>query len=280
MNIFKMTNTSVRWAFNFTKWNPSHSDMLLASSCVQTEEKDRLSRFYFRKDFKSSLIGRLMMRKFVCQASGKKYDEIKFLRDDKGKPMLFESNTYPNLDFNISHQGDYVVLAGECSNVKLGVDVMKLEYSGGKSLDEFFRLMTKNFSPEEWVMIKSSGTEKQQIAMFCRHWCLKESYVKAIGVGITINLQDIRFKVNTSVLDKNFIVDDTELYIKGMKVNWKFQEMLLDDQHCVAVALNDTSNMNLVFREIDFSELMEGCVPFLPRDEQYCLNYFRKCERP
>lgn len=274
-----MANASVRWAFNFSKWNPSHSDMLLASSCVQIEEKERLGRFYFRKDLKSSLIGRLMMRKFVCEMSGKKYNEIKFLRDDKGKPILFEGDNYPKLNFNVSHQGDYVVLAGECSSVNLGVDVMKLEYSGGKPLGEFFRLMDRHFSPQEWVTIKSSGTEKQQIAMFCRHWCLKECYVKAVGVGITINLQNISFKINTKFLDKNFIVNDTELYIKGIKLDWEFQEMLLDDQHCVAVALSNSST-SIFFREIDFNELIEGCVPLLPADEQYCLNYFKKPERP
>lgn len=276
MNIFRMTNTSVRWAFNFTKWNPSHSDMLLASSCIQPEEKDRLARFYFKKDLKSSLIGRLMMRKFVCQSTDKKYNEIKFLRDDKGKPILSESDKYPELSFNVSHQGDYVVFAGERSETKLGVDVMKLEYCGGKSLQEFFRLMTKHFSPHEWATIKSNGDEKQQMGMFYRHWCLKESYVKAIGVGITINLQNISFKINTKSLDKNLVVNDTELFVEGEKLDWEFQEMLLDDHHCVAVALSRNGGDGVVFREIGFSELVEGCIPLLPSDEQYCLSYFKK----
>lgn len=216
-----------------------------------------------------------MMRKFICQSSCKKYNEINFLRDDKGKPILFESETYPTLNFNVSHQGDFVVFAGESGETKLGVDVMKLEYRGGKSLQEFFRLMTKHFSPQEWITIKNSGDDRQQMAMFYRHWCLKESYVKAIGVGITINLQNISFKINTKSLDKNLIVNDTELFVEGTKMDWEFQEMLLDDQHCVAVALS-SGGSERVFSEIDFSELMEDCIPLLPSDDQYCLNYFKK----
>lgn len=158
---------SIRWAFKFSKWNPTHSDMLLASSCIQVEEKDRLTRFVFKKDVKSSLIGLLMLRKFVYESSGKPYNEIKFIRDDKGKPQL-EDKTL-KLNFNVSHHGDYVVCVGEVGEIVLGVDVMKLEYTGGKSLNEFFRIMSRQFSPSEWITIKGAGNETDQLGMFCRY---------------------------------------------------------------------------------------------------------------
>jgi hypothetical protein len=55
----------------------------------------------------------------------------------------------PSILFNVSHQGDLAVLAGVTGCLpghSLGVDVMKFEYSGGKTLSEFFRIMTRNFS--------------------------------------------------------------------------------------------------------------------------------------
>jgi phosphopantetheinyl transferase len=55
----------------------------------------------------------------------------------------------PSILFNVSHQGDLAVLAGATGCLpghSLGVDVMKFEYSGGKTLSEFFRIMTRNFS--------------------------------------------------------------------------------------------------------------------------------------
>ncbi|XP_019869991.1 L-aminoadipate-semialdehyde dehydrogenase-phosphopantetheinyl transferase [Aethina tumida] len=275
-----MPSKSIRWAFNISKWNPSHCDMLLATSYVQTEEKARLGRFVFKKDFKSSLVGRLMMRKFVSNLSNKPYNSIQFLRDEKGKPYLADSDNYPQLNFNVSHQGDYVVLAGESSDNKLGIDVMKLEYTGGKSLSEFFRLMTRHFSSTEWRTIRDAGNERAQIAMFCRHWCLKESYVKAIGVGITVNLQDISFKINTKLLSKCHVVKDTELFIKGDKLsNWTFQEMLLDDEHCTAVAINSGDVEDCVFRELTFTELVADAIPLLEKDDVYCNNFFKKLDK-
>lgn len=155
--------------FNFTKWNPSEADMLLCSACIQPEEKERLTRFVFKKDLKSSLIGLLMMRKFVSEALNKKYNEIKFTRDEKGKPVLEDCQFNGQLSFNVSHQGNYTVFAGEQDNVLLGVDVMKFDYSGGKSVSEFFRIMARQFSPQEWINIKAAGDERKQIRMFCRY---------------------------------------------------------------------------------------------------------------
>lgn len=162
-----MNPKSIRWAFNVSKWCPTYSDIQLASSCVQVEEKERLARFVFVNDVKRSLIGLLMMRKYVCEASGKPYNEIKFGRDKNGKPCLIDNDL--KLQFNVSHHGDYVVCVGEIGQLMLGVDIMKLEYSGGKTLSEFFRIMNRQLSPEEWTTIKGSGSEKEQIALFCRY---------------------------------------------------------------------------------------------------------------
>ncbi|KAF2896343.1 hypothetical protein ILUMI_09850 [Ignelater luminosus] len=281
-----MANKSIRWIFNFSKWMPSESDILLATACIQSEEKDRLAKFVFNKDFKSSLVGRLMMRKFINQITSTPYNEIKFGRDDKGKPILI--NPAPDktikLAFNVSHHGNYVVLAGEVGNSLLGVDVMKLEYSGTKSLSEYFRIMKRPFADMEWAEIKGSGSEKEQIAMFCRHWCLKESYVKAIGVGITINLQDICFKINTPVLKKDSLVADTELFVSNIKQNWRFEESLIDNEHCVAVALCNDENLdeenNIIFKELQFSDIVENAIPLLEYDEAYCKQFFEKSYAP
>lgn len=109
---------------------------------------------------------------------------------------------------------------------------------------------------------------------------MKESYVKAIGVGITINLQDIVFKINTDHLSVGNIVNDTEIYVNDNKLNWNFQEALLDDEHCVSVALNKNVCREVKFEEISFDELMKNAVPFVQRDETFVNDYFGKPERP
>ncbi|EFN81640.1 L-aminoadipate-semialdehyde dehydrogenase-phosphopantetheinyl transferase [Harpegnathos saltator] len=276
-------STAVRWAFNWKEWSPDRKEFEHAISCVQSDEKERLGKFVFRKDVRSSLAGRLLMRKFVNEYTGLPYDEITFIRDEHNRPQLKDNAAI--VSFNVSHQGSYTVLAGETRDVKLGVDVMALEYTGGKSISEFFRIMNRNFSTAEWTEIKGSvpgKSEMEQISMFCRHWALKESYVKALGVGIVVDLRNIDFRTN-SELSKDSVTTDTVLYVDGVKQNWLFEETLLDSQHCVAVALQEndkTLSHNTTFELIDYDKLMTHSVPLFPIDPPYTTQYFAKSEKP
>ena len=97
--------------------------------------------------------------------------------------------------------------------IKIGVDVMRLSdarHATPEKRREFFRLMRRQFTDGEWQQIKGdvdannaddapeNGQKDvggQQLAAFNRHWSLKESFVKATGSGLTVDLQKISFKV-------------------------------------------------------------------------------------
>ena len=56
------------------------------------------------------------------------YKDIRLTRTEKGKPILDNnSKRYPSFNFNVSHQGEYAVIAAE-SEHQVGVDVMQIEY--------------------------------------------------------------------------------------------------------------------------------------------------------
>jgi len=278
--MLKMATSSARWYFNITKWCPTPQELLHATACIQEEEKTRLGKFVFKEDFKSSLVGRLMMRKYVAEACKMRYNDVRFKRDDKGRPILLENSGDIKVNFNVSHQGDYTLFAGEVDkdNIMLGVDVMKLKYTGGKPISEFFRIMRRNFSSEEWTQIYSSKQENEQLNTFLRLWSLKESYVKAIGVGITVKLDDLSFKVSTP-LEVGVVVDDSVLYVKGEKLGeWCFEESLIDDMHCVSVGSNKKIEGS-GFREVDFEFLMENSERLLEEDEGYCAQYYKKMDK-
>ncbi|XP_044753855.1 L-aminoadipate-semialdehyde dehydrogenase-phosphopantetheinyl transferase [Coccinella septempunctata] len=269
-----MADSNVRWAFNTRKWFPTLEELVKCITYIQLEEKNRIGRFFFREDFESSLIGRLMMRKYVSEVTNLPYNEIFFKRDERGKPIL-EDPMFQHIKFNVSHQGDYVVLAGSTELEALGVDVMKMEYKGGKELSEFFRIMNRQFTSNEWQTI-NQGTDEYKIKMFARHWCLKESYVKATGVGLNLNLLRMNFEIKQKTLCRNEIVNDTVLYVDGEKVNWEFHEMLLDDNHCAAVAMAGSNTSKVKFRELEIDELIGNGLPLLHEDIDYCKTYFEK----
>ncbi|KAK2847123.1 hypothetical protein Q5P01_010122 [Channa striata] len=285
---------SVRWAFRCGPWTPSRSDWLFATRCVQREEKDRIGQFVFAKDAKSAMAGRLLLRKFVCERMGIPWSEIRLERSPRGKPYLatplkVSVDSGQAWSFNLSHQGDYAVFAAEQGS-QVGVDIMKTTMPGSGSVTEFFRIMTRQFTAYEWSVIQSSGSEHQQLAAFYRHWALKESFIKAIGIGLGFNLQRVEFHLSTEPLTPGRVLRQTKMHLdEEEEENWFFEESLLDADHHVAVALGladrpGSSPPSLLppaaFTLLSFSDLIASASPLTEEEPADWENFKLKDEAP
>ncbi|XP_039600124.1 L-aminoadipate-semialdehyde dehydrogenase-phosphopantetheinyl transferase isoform X2 [Polypterus senegalus] len=324
---------SVRWAFRCGSWSPSCSEWLLAARCVQREEKDRIGQFVFAKDSKSAMAGRLLIRKLITEKMNIPWNEIHLERTPKGKPVLAKPvlhNISQKYNFNISHQGDYVVLAAE-PGFQVGVDVMKtsrpvlhwkpvllqklvkkltecvnltktviwlcsissLARQGSTTTVDFFKIMKRQFTDHEWKVIKSAGSELKQLDMFYRHWTLKESFIKAIGTGVSFNLQRIEFHLSTKQMNVEEVKKDTKLLLDGeQEDNWVFEECMLDSNHHVAVALGMQDKVNQEscsafsdpnparFITLNFNDLVTSAIPLTEEDYEYWEHFQKKSESP
>lgn len=285
---------TTRWAFDLSTWSPTLTQLGQAVAAVQPEERERLIKFHFINDFLSSLMGRLLMRKYVSDCSGLDYHEVKLARDARGKPYWVtaskDDKTQSQLSFNVSHQGSYVILAGVHNvchdtttiDVGIGCDVMKLEYAGGKDLQEFFRLMHRKFADTEWRYIAQSSFNRQdQLKAFMRHWCLKEAYVKELGVGITIDLEKIAFTVDTSndLTAETSPLRGTRLQCNGVPMhNWHFEEHMLHPKYCAAIACRNYKPEKV--EKFTFLKIDELLKPSSQAENaeimEYCRNAMRK----
>lgn len=160
-----------------------------------------------------------------------------------------------------------------------------------KDLDEYFRLMRRNFSASEWDFIRSVTSDRDRLSRFMRLWSLKESYVKAEGFGISVDLEKISFSCPTASLDMNTLTSNTRLAVDGNQLtDWTFEETLIDQDHCVAVALNRSPSDGRsdgdqpVFREVTANELIQGLSPLTDVSESDLVHnwddYCSKSERP
>uniref|UniRef100_A0A8C4RLN0 L-aminoadipate-semialdehyde dehydrogenase-phosphopantetheinyl transferase n=1 Tax=Erpetoichthys calabaricus TaxID=27687 RepID=A0A8C4RLN0_ERPCA len=274
---------SVRWAFRCGSWSPSCSEWLLAARCVQREEKDRIGQFVFAKDSKSAMAGRLLIRKLITEKMNIPWNEIHLERTPKGKPVLAKPvlhNISQKYNFNISHQGDYVVLAAE-PGLQVGKDCRS------STTVDFFKIMKRQFTDHEWKVIKSAGSELKQLEMFYRHWTLKESFIKAIGTGVGFNLQRIEFHLSTKQMNVEEEKKDTKLLLDGeQEDNWVFEECMLDSNHHVAVALGMQDKVNQVnpnparFITLNFNDLVTSAIPLTEEDYEYWEHFQKKAESP
>ncbi|XP_074938317.1 L-aminoadipate-semialdehyde dehydrogenase-phosphopantetheinyl transferase isoform X6 [Phalacrocorax aristotelis] len=257
---------SVRWAFPCAAWRPCREEWLLAARLVQPEEKDRIGQFVFARDAKAALAGRLLIRKLVAEKLCIPWNEIHLQRTSKGKPFLANNvfSIYSSYNFNVSHQGDYAVLAAE-PELQVGIDIMKTNLPGSSSIPNFFHIMKRQFTETEWGVIKSMGNEWMQLDMFHRHW-----------------------------LEIGKVYKETKMLLDGDKEEeWMFEETRLDDHHHVAVALgkqegfgqkhSDVCSMEPnqpQFTLLTFEDLVASGIPVAPEDSAYWDNFCSKQEGP
>jgi len=243
-------STELRWVFNSMSWEPTKRQLLKALSCISLEENTRIRKFRFKDDYKHSLIGRLLIRKCVNKLLDLNWCDIHLSRDEKGKPILISKHAEKALYFNISHQGSYTVLAASCKS-NVGIDVMKFVSPNNIDTQSFFQLMKRQFVTEEWDYIRSFSQQFQQLKAFYRLWCLKESYLKAIGTGIgTSSAAFMKFDIKTSDLTTSPCCD-THLYLDNCQQTWKFTELLLDELHVVTVASEHDVSKEFEYLVID-----------------------------
>ncbi|XP_059502610.1 L-aminoadipate-semialdehyde dehydrogenase-phosphopantetheinyl transferase isoform X1 [Stegostoma tigrinum] len=286
----------LRWAFGCGFWQPTRHEWLLAARCVQAEERERIGAFVFARDAKAAMGGRLLIRKLIAERLKIPWNEIQLQRTTKGKPFLANPvfTTIPNFNFNISHHGDYTVLAAE-PNLQVGVDVVKTDFPGSRSVAEFFRIMNRQFTGYEWNTIKMAGDEWAQLGMFYRHWALKESFIKAIGVGVGFNLQRIEFHTSPLHMQTGQVSKETIMFLDGdQEEAWTFEETILDDNHHVAVALGkpdmfgkypaqvqeNTNQEPPKFTLLSFKDLISSAIAMAPEDLTCWENFQIKQEKP
>lgn len=133
------------------------------------------------------------------------------------------------------------VLAASPSHT-IGVDLSDIRQPMSATVDQFFDLMTQQFTEKEWLQIlddDAAPSEMDKLHLFYRFWSLKESYIKAIGVGLQHDLQRLNFTLDASLHQstRGVPVTGATLEVDGaLKPEWAFHQSYLDDEHVIAVA--------------------------------------------
>jgi phosphopantethiene--protein transferase domain len=144
-------------------------------SYMPAPAQERFSRFSRGADVQRSLLGEMLARYLLTDRLKINCNEIVFAVGANGKPAFPKGG---NLHFNISHSGQWAVCA--LANVPVGVDVERLRKVNPGLAERFF-------SPDEVATLKALPPE-MQTTKFIQLWTLKESFLKAIGRGLTRTL--------------------------------------------------------------------------------------------
>jgi 4'-phosphopantetheinyl transferase len=167
-------------------------------------------------------LGRSMARRLVGEAL--QIDPAAWLwrEGPHGRPEIGAPAT--DWHFNLSHSAGLVVCAIGRTR-ELGVDLEDLERRPPDPA-----LVARYCSPAEASDVLSQGAEWSD--RFLRYWTLKESYLKARGLGISVPLAEISFALNGSTARIAF-----DGSLAGTDDRWLFHIQPVAPHHLLAVAV-------------------------------------------
>lgn len=196
---------------------------------VSKEKQERVIKLRKREDAYRTLLADILIRTVIYRTYNIPIEEISFACNSYGKPFL---KGFSHIHFNVSHSGDWVIGALS-NNSMVGVDIEKiqpLEVDMVKSV----------FSTLEYHDFITKKRE-EQLSYFYDLWTLKESYVKALGQGLSISLQSFSIKKNEEgikIFQNNILADPF------------FKQYNLDSQYKVSIC----SLLNQFPKEIKIEE--------------------------
>lgn len=142
---------------------------------ASAERRSRSERFRKCEDACRSLVAEALI-KFTLKSMGcQDSDEIIFKTNQYGKPVA----GIEGIHFNVSHSGSWVVCAAD--NHEIGIDTEQIHKIDNGIAERFY-------APAEIQLLSRCTSDSQWIDLFFQIWVLKESYIKAIGKGLSCSL--------------------------------------------------------------------------------------------
>ncbi len=178
---------------------------------VSEEELQRQARFLFEKDRRRYLVTRALVRYVLSRYVPLAPRQWRFGATAHGRPFILNADPLlEGLSFNISHSGQVVLLALGRGG-QLGVDVE--ETGRTTALD----VADSVFSARELLQLRALP-QAEQAQRFLQFWTLKESYIKARGMGLSLPLQKFGFELGSGQQLRAHIDADLD----DVPGNWAF----------------------------------------------------------
>jgi 4'-phosphopantetheinyl transferase len=209
---------------------------------LPTAEAAEGERFCFEKDRRLFVVSRAMLRIALAGYVGRDPRELIIQRNRYGKPYLAGPLASP-LQFNVSHSNGLAVCAVTVDH-QTGVDVEDTEHPVAE-----LELARQFFAPSEAVALEGLPALSRRAAFF-RYWTLKEAYIKARGMGLSISLQSFAFsfgRADAPVI--SFAAPGTD-----RPADWQFAEFRLGERHQLGLAVRCPSSnpLDIAVREMSF----------------------------
>ena len=192
---------------------------------LSTDEQARAARFHFDRDRQTYTATRALLRTILARYLGSNPTDLVFRYSDKDKPSLALPGDH--LEFNVSHSGKRALLAF-ARRRSVGVDVEYIR-------DDFDpqALAHRFFSVREQRALATLEPEDRYSGFF-RCWTRKEAYIKAVGTGLSLPLD--QFDVSLRPGEENALRATRP--DAGEAAVWSLQEVPAGEGYAAALCVH------------------------------------------
>ena len=209
--IYPQMPSSDIWLIHYPDFS---SKVTYYESLLCVDEVKQANRFYFPKDRIRYTITHGILRLLIGNYLKIQPKDVIFYKNQYGKPFILTEINYIDLKFNISHSRDGIVMVFS-QGKELGIDIeyLKKDIPVNEIAERFF----SSFE----VQKLNSLPESQQFEAFYNCWTRKESYIKAIGKGLSIPLDsfDVTLVPGEPPLLLRSLTETTDI------LRWDFHEI-------------------------------------------------------
>ena len=244
------------------------AEWALFLSFVSDEERTKIIRFLRDDDRKRALVSILLQKALIrYHLSANNDSGFCIRRTPENKPyMLLFPSAQPlgSWNYNLSHHGLFVGIASHAQSL-VGADLVDILTRSPSiySARAYIGMFESNLAPKELAFILSQRNEESVYIAFFIIWSLKESFIKAIGLGLGFELQNICFTVTMdaghgaeglSAAQSTLRGTATAVILNAARRDWSFQFFSLDSRHIMAIALGPITDSIESYRRHAFSD--------------------------
>jgi 4'-phosphopantetheinyl transferase len=160
---------------------------------LTSSERDRHGSFRFERDRRLFLATRALVRTVLSNYTAVSPEDWLFASDEFGKPRISAPALTPAIHFNLANTPGLVVCAVSVAHELVGVDAERIDPEV-----EAVDLAERYFSVSEASRLRALPAS-EQLARFFAYWTLKESYIKARGLGLTLPLGQFSFLIDNEI---------------------------------------------------------------------------------
>lgn len=198
-------------------------------SLLTADERQRLARLAFEDLKHEFLLTRALCRVALSSYTDRHPGTWVFASNAYGRPSLPPDDPAAHLSFNLSNTCGLVACA-VASGRPIGIDVEDAarHHEGEKIAERFF-------SPDEVRALRALPSVERH-ERFIQLWTLKEAYIKAKGLGMTLPLDSFSFSCGAQ--QASIVFHDVDQGDPGL---WRFRAWRVDERHRAALAVKCAS---------------------------------------